>query len=308
MKILIADDQPAQAGLLEELVRPWGYEAVTALDGAEALEALQGPDAPRLALLDWLMPGLDGIEVCRRVRQGATEPYPYLVLMTGLGGRDQMIEGLEAGADDFLAKPIDATELRARLGAGRRIVHLQDRLLESQRRFREQAMRDGLTGLLNRAAVLAALERELARGQREGRPVGVLLADVDHFKGVNDTLGHQAGDEVLRQVAARLASALRPYDAVGRYGGEEFLIVLPGCDGPALADLAERVRQRVAAAPVTWEGEAVAVTLSVGAAARAAADDADPAALLRAADEALYRAKRAGRNRVSLAAEPACSA
>jgi two-component system cell cycle response regulator len=296
MNILIAEDQIPLGRALKEWLRPWGYEATVVHDGLAALAALQAPDGPVLALLDWLMPGLDGIEVCRRVRADASLTYPYLVLVTGQGSREQMLDALEAGADDFLIKPVEAAELRARLATGRRIVTLQEQLLATQRQLREQATRDALTGLWNRAAILDLLERELARGQREGRPVGVILADVDHFKGINDTFGHLAGDRVLRQVAGRLGEALRPYDTVGRYGGEEFLVVLPGCDAAAATGLAERLRRCVAAEPVGWEGGPVAVTLSLGVAAWDGS--VDTAGLLQAADEALYRAKGAGRNRV----------
>jgi two-component system, cell cycle response regulator len=294
MKILIAEDQPHLSRLLNDQVRPWGYEPVVVHDGLTALSALQAADAPRLALLDWLMPGLDGIEVCRCVRQDPDSVHPYLVLLTGQGGRQQMLDGLEAGADDFLSKPVDDAELKARLAAGRRVVALQEQL-------REMAHRDALTGLRNRAAVLGALNRELTRGRREGRPVGVVLADVDHFKRINDTFGHLAGDAVLRQAARCMQDVLRPYDTLGRYGGEEFLAVLPGCDVGATAGLAERLRQCVAEEPMGAEGALVPVTISLGAAAWVDAKAADADGLLRAADVALYQAKAGGRNRVTLA-------
>ena len=294
MKLLIAEDEESLGHLLEVQVRSWGYEAVVVHDGEAALAALRAPEAPRLALLDWLMPGLDGIEVCRRLRQDVDCPYPYLILVTGQGGRQQMLEGLEAGADEFLAKPVDAAELKARLGAGRRIVELQEQL-------REMASRDALTGLYNRAAVLGALERELKRGAREGRPVGVVLADVDHFKRINDTLGHLAGDEVLREAARRMVALLRPYDAIGRYGGEEFLAVLPGCDAHVVLSLAQRLREGIATEPFEVEGKEVGVTLSLGVTAWDEGASTDAGQLLRAADEALYAAKRAGRNRAVVA-------
>src|SRR5258707_6175880 len=257
MKILIAEDHAPSGRVLGELLQAWGYEAAIVHDGQQALEALRGPHAPRLALLDWQMPGLDGIEVCRRLRQEGDQPYAYLLLLTGLGGRQEMLAGLEAGADDFLTKPIDEAELKARLTAGQRIVALQERL-------RFLATRDALTGLWNRAAVLDLLNRELARGRREGHAVGVLLADVDHFKRINDTLGHLIGDEVLRQAARRLLEALRPYDSVGRYGGEEFLVVLPGCGAAASGALAERLCEQVAEGPVECNSLPIGVTISVG--------------------------------------------
>jgi len=297
MRILIAEDHVHLSHLFEDLLRPWGYDPVLVHDGTAALEALSGPDAPRLAVLDWRMPGLDGIEVCRRLRADPTRPYAYLVLLTGQGGRREMLEGLEAGADDFLTKPADEAELKARLACGRRLIALEQRL-------REVACRDPLTGLWNRGAILDRLDRELARSRREGRPLGVVLADLDHFKAVNDTHGHLAGDEVLRQAARRMLEAVRPYDTVGRYGGEEFLVVLPGCDADASAGLAERLRRRVAAEPMDC-GLAVDVILSLGAAGTGGGPQAaDAGSLMRAADRALYRAKGAGRDRVERSAAP----
>jgi diguanylate cyclase (GGDEF)-like protein len=194
--------------------------------------------------------------------------------------------------------------LRARLNAGKRILALQEQLLESQRQLREQATRDALTGVWNRAMILELLTREMTRSKRERRPLGVIMADVDHFKRVNDTHGHLAGDGVLRQVAQRLSAVVRPYDTVGRYGGEEFLIVLPGCDAGTTAALAERLRGSVAAEAVESEKVRVPVTISLGVAAWDG-DEGHLAGLLRVADRALYEAKNAGRNRVFVGGEGA---
>jgi diguanylate cyclase (GGDEF)-like protein len=295
MKILIAEDQVHVGRLLEGMLRTWGYEAVVVHDGLSALEALRAPGGPQLALLDWVMPGMDGIEVCRHFRREAGRPYAYLVLVTGAGGRQEMLDGLEAGADDFLAKPIDPAELRARLGTGRRIVQLEEEL-------RRMATRDSLTGTWNRAAILDLLERERARAGRGRSPLAVILADADHFKRINDTYGHLAGDRVLREVAGRMMALLRPYDTVGRYGGEEFLIVLPGCDAAAATGLAERLRRGVAAEPVEAGDGPLAVTLSLGVAVWDGT--ADTLGLLQAVDAALYRAKHEGRNRAVLAGGP----
>jgi two-component system cell cycle response regulator len=289
MRVLIADDDPGNGGLLAEILRLWGYDPVVVHDGPSALAVLRGDAPPRLALLDWMMPGLDGTEVCREVRKSPL-PYCYLVLVTGHSGREQRVDGLQAGADDFLAKPVDLDELKARLAVARRV-------LDAQERLHEQATRDALTGLWNRAAALALLDRELGRSRREADPLAVILADLDHFKSVNDTFGHLAGDGVLRQVAQRMQSAVRGYDALGRYGGEEFLAVLPGCGPSDAMHLAERLRLAVAAEPVQLEDGWLDVTLSLGVAVCDGQGAVQASTLLRAADEALYRAKAAGRNR-----------
>jgi two-component system, cell cycle response regulator len=301
MRILIADDDPIARRVLTTLLFSWGYDVLTARDGPAALQYLQRPDAPRLALLDWGLPGMEGVEICRTVRSRPSESYTYLLMLTGRGDQASVIEGLAAGADDYLVKPVSGPELEARLRTGRRIVELQERLLTANAALRARADHDQLTGLANRAAVLGRLEEELHRAARTGQPVGVMLADLDHFKQINDTRGHLAGDAVLRDASRRLRLALRPYDAVGRYGGEEFLAVAPGCDEAGLAALSERLRRAIAGRPFDLDGGPAAVTISVGACLGAVgAGDVEP--VLRAADKALYRAKHAGRNRVELAA------
>ncbi len=294
MRILVADDNQDSALTLAVLLRAWGYSPQVVHDGKAALACLREPDAPTLALLDWVMPGLDGIEICRQVRQDTGRPYTYVILVTGRGGKDQMVDGLNAGADDYLIKPIDTDELQARLHTARRILALQEQLLATQRLLREQASRDSLTGLWNRAMILEILERELARSRRERQPVAVILADLDHFKRINDTHGHLAGDCVLRQAGQRLRTALRPYDTVGRYGGEEFLVVLSGCGTSAALMLAERLRQAMEVELRTDRDQALQTTLSLGVSVwdgRATTEE-----LVRAADDALYEAKRSGRN------------
>jgi two-component system, cell cycle response regulator len=306
MKILIADDSIVSRHLLEATLRKWEYDVVIASDGAEAWEILQRPDAPSIAILDWVMPGLTGPEVCRNVRQRAREPYTYLLLLTSKSLKEDLVEGMESGADDYLVKPFDQHELKVRLRAGRRIVELQIELLRAREILREQATRDFLTGLWNRSSILEILERELIRGERERRPVGVVLADLDHFKQVNDTHGHFAGDAVLREAARRMVSCCRPYDSIGRYGGEELLVILPGCNGEDSSHQAERMRLSVCGDPLMLSEAPYQLTCSFGATWAEPGRKSSSEQLIRAADDALYRAKNQGRNLVVLA--PALSA
>jgi diguanylate cyclase (GGDEF)-like protein len=298
MKILIADDDPVARYRLEECLQEWGYEVVAAADGDEANEMLHQPDAPRLALLDWMMPGLDGRQVCREVRNNLRDRYAYLILLTAKVRTDEIATAFEAGVDDYLRKPFEEQELRARLLAGQRIVKLQDDLIAAREAMRHQATHDALTGVWNRHALLECLERELQRGRRENRPVSVIMADLDHFKRINDTLGHLAGDAVLQEAVRRLAHDMRTYDFIGRYGGEEFVIVLPGVSESDAVHFAERLRLRIAAEPFGYAEDKVPVTISLGVAHNNMANLGGAAELLHAADAALYKAKASGRNRV----------
>jgi two-component system cell cycle response regulator len=299
MRILIADDSIVSRHLLDATLRKWGYEVVVACDGLEAWNYFQAEDAPKLAILDWVMPGLTGPEVCRRVREHAQDKdsYTYILLLTSKGLREDLIEGMEAGADDYLTKPFDQHELKVRLRAGTRIIDLQRELVAAREALREQATKDFLTRIWNRSSILDIFQRELSRGARENRPVGVVLCDLDHFKNVNDTYGHFAGDAVLREFARRMQAATRPYDAVGRYGGEEFLIILPGCDPTCTANQAERMRAALANEPMSIGDSPLQVTCSFGATCWRPGMDPSADALIRIADNALYMAKGQGRDR-----------
>lgn len=301
MKILIAEDELLSRRVLEASLAKWGYEVVVARDGTEAWTLFEQEDEPRLAVLDWMMPGLDGVEVCRRIRHREARPYVYIVLLTARSQKQDLLRALEAGADDYLTKPFDAEELRARLHVGRRIIELQDELIAAREGLRFQATHDPLTGLFNRAAILDALRRELHRGRREHTPVGLVITDIDHFKKVNDTHGHLTGDAVLREAAHRMAASVRAYDVVGRYGGEEFLIVVPTSDEMGTLAQAERIRQSIESIPIATPAGEMRVTASFGLAVSSDAEPAEPEALVHAADAALYRAKQAGRNRTELA-------
>jgi diguanylate cyclase (GGDEF)-like protein len=250
-------------------------------------------------MIDWVLPDIDGIELCRRIRQKVSSShYVYVIMITGKQGRKNLLKGMEAGADDYLVKPFDELELRARLLVGKRIVTLQKDLVLAREAMRHAASHDALTGLLNRAEVLRLLESELARAKRERKPVAVVMADIDHFKNVNDLHGHLVGDHVLTEVARRLKSKLRVYDGVGRIGGEEFLLILPGCDLKAAMMRADELRLFIANNDVAASGITRAITLSMGVAIAEPASDFKIEALLERADAALYEAKRKGRNQV----------
>ena len=300
MRILIADDSVVSRHLLEATLRKWGYDVVVACDGSQAWEMLSSPDAPRLAILDWVMPGLSGPEVCQRVRQASRTGelnYTYLLLLTSKSDREDLIEGMESGADDYLTKPFDHNELKVRLRAGSRVIDLQRELVAAREELREQATKDFLTRIWNRSSILDILQRELVRAAREKRPVGVVLGDLDHFKNINDTFGHFAGDAVLREFTRRALAVMRPYDAMGRYGGEEFLMVLPGCDPTCTLSQTERLRVAIAGEAVSIEETPYSLTCSFGAACWLPGTNVTAEALIRAADDALYAAKKQGRNR-----------
>ena len=301
VNVLIAEDDMVSRRLLEAMLLKWGYEVTATCDGVEAWEVLQGADAPPLAILDWMMPGMDGVEVCRKVRQRGQEPYIYLLLLTTKGRKENIIEGLDAGADDYLTKPFDPHELQVRLRTGMRIVTLQAEIIETREALRIQATHDALTGVWNRRAIIEILGTELLRSSRDALPVAVVMADLDHFKHINDTYGHVVGDAVLREAVSRMRTLLRPYDAMGRYGGEEFLVVLPGCTAQDAFRLAERLRIGISQEPMIIPGGTIDATGSLGVATSDTAAIVDATALIQAADTALYRAKAGGRNRVEIA-------
>lgn len=300
MRVLIAEDDPTSCRILEAMLGRWGYSVVTAADGEQALEALTMENAPRMAILDRLMPGMDGVQVCGRIRQreNGTGRYTYLILLTVKGSKEDIVSGMEAGADDYIAKPYDEQELRVRLSAGRRIIELHEELTRAKDHLFEQSRTDPLTGILNRRAVLAELNAEMARCYREGSALSVALLDIDHFKSVNDTYGHAAGDVVLKGCVKQIESALR-CDKFGRIGGEEFLVVLPGTDSVTLPLICNRILSAIDSDAVVFNEDAVRVTASIGAAVWDGKESVD--ILLSRSDKALYLAKESGRNCMKIA-------
>jgi two-component system, cell cycle response regulator len=292
MRILLVEDSAIDRQQIGAHLKEWNLDFVAVEDGAEAWNLLQKPDAPTLVLLDWVLPGLDGIELCQRIRTlGANGTYVYAVMLTAKDRKQHLLTAMAAGADDYLVKPVDPSELKARLLVAKRILDLQQSM-------RFAATHDFLTKLLNRAEILASLKREMSRSEREEKPVAILMADLDHFKKINDSLGHAAGDAVLREVGERLKADLRSYDLVGRYGGEEFLIILPNCGLAVATRRADEIRCLVCKDAIVTTFAAVPVTVSIGVTAAEDARNLTIEELLQQADEALYLAKKNGRNRV----------
>jgi two-component system, cell cycle response regulator len=300
MKILVVEDSYIERRKLGSYLTDWGFDHVAVGSGTEAIKLLEGDNPPDLALLDWLLPGLDGIDVLRRIRKSSRENYIYTVMLTAKSHKKDRMTAMEAGADDYLSKPVDPAELRSRIMVGKRIIELQQSL-------RFAATHDFLTNLLNRSEILASLDREFSRAGRENKPTTVILSDIDHFKRVNDTLGHAAGDAVLKEVARRLKLDLRPYDVVGRYGGEEFLIILPGCNLTAGARRADGIRHLIEKDLMNTPFGSTSATVSMGVTATNSSRDRSVAEFLHEADISLYEAKKKGRNRVEIFSERAKS-
>jgi len=301
MKILIADDDAMSRRLLGKTLEREGYDVIAVEDGSQALQQLSLPDGPRLALLDWMMPEVDGPSVCLEVRKQHERSYVHIVLLTSRDSKQDVVAGLEAGADDYLTKPWNPAELMARLRAGQRILQLEDRLVEARETMRFKATHDPLTSLFNRGVTMDLLARELTRTHRENGCMVVMLGDLDHFKDVNDQYGHLVGDEVLQEIARRLLGLVRSYDFVGRYGGEEFLVVLNNCDSDQAVGRAEEIRNKIAGQPVQTKCGPLSITMSLGVLASQDWDLSLAEQVLGEADVALYQAKADGRNCVRLA-------
>jgi diguanylate cyclase (GGDEF)-like protein len=304
MKVLIADDDDVMRHILDTTLSKWGYEVETVRNGLEAWQLLQSADAPKLAILDWIMPGMDGVEICQAIRKFEDRPYIYVILLTAKHRKEDVIAGMDAGADDYLSKPFVPQELKVRLRAGQRILDLQAELLSAKESLRYQATHDGLTGLLNRTAALDVLKTELERANRQSLPLCLLLADLDHFKNINDTYGHSIGDAVLCEAARRMRSSVRTYDSVGRYGGEEFIFILPGCDAESAQKHAERLKSCVTSDPVELPNLSLSFTLSIGVVVTYHSSMEELDNIIQTADSALYEAKIKGRNRVVLSSAP----
>jgi len=293
MKILVAEDDPISRRVLQANLIKWGYDVTLAVNGKEALDIIQRPDPPSLLISDWMMPQMDGLMLCREVRRLDIKRYIYFILLTTKGEKRDIIQGLEAGADDFLTKPFNQEELKYRIGIGERIINLEHRILK-------MANTDPLTDVMNRRAFMERLDQETERAHRDQSQLSFILSDIDHFKLVNDTHGHQAGDLVLQCFSKTLKQAMRPYDFLGRYGGEEFVIGMPGVDESKALSAAERLRKKVEEMEIILpdSSDLFTITASFGTATCILRPREEMDAFIKRADDALYQAKEGGRNRV----------
>ena len=294
MKILVADDSLFYRNMLQGLLASWGYEVVLAGDGYEAQRVLDSDDSPRMAILDCLMPGRGGLELCERIR-ARQQGYVYTILLSADDQQSDVLKGFEIGADDYLCKPFNQNELRTRLKAGELIIRSHEEVAEAHDALKFETSHDSLLRIWNRRAVIELVGKELSRAKRSQTPLSILLADLDFFKRVNDNYGHFIGDDVLRDAANGICYAVRHCDHVGRYEGEQFLVVLPNCTAEAAREVAERVRQQMCAEPMVNEIE---ITVSIGVAQWLSGQGISE--LLHQADVALRRAKQNGRNRVEV--------
>ncbi len=298
MKVLVAEDNPTMQIMVGGILKRWGHEPVPAADGEEAWQILQQPDAPRIALLDWEMPRMDGVEVCRRVRAREKEDskYTYVIMLTSRSEKQEIVTGIDAGADDYVIKPFDQYELRARMRTGRRIIDLQMELMQRKEEFRRLSLTDPLTGCLNRRAIMERLDEEMVHAKREGGTIGVSMMDIDHFKCINDSHGHAIGDEILKEFVRKLEQSMRESDAFGRVGGEEFLALWASVDSKVLRTINDRFRGVIEQTPFPMPEIELHFTVSIGVTITSGNETAEAA--VSRADQALYAAKEKGRNRV----------
>jgi len=296
MKVLIAEDDMTSRIILESVLKKWGFIPVMTCDGKEAWDVMQAKDSPKLVILDWQMPKMNGIEVCQKIRKIDTSNPPYLIVLTSKDEKKDIVKALEAGANDFISKPYDNQELRARINVGKRMVLLQSALDDAYRALKHEAMHDPLTNIYNRRAIMELLEKEMARAKREKTGLCVGLCDLDHFKKVNDTYGHQIGDEVLIAFTQFVTDKLRLNDYVGRVGGEEFLIVASGSKGLKQEVVFERICSHIRNSKITTEKGNISITVCIGVAGDTGVENSD--ILIAAADMALYHAKKTGRDQV----------
>jgi len=305
MKLLIAEDDKTSRLILRSVCTKWGYEVECVEDGKAAWDLMQADDAPNLMIIDWEMPRMNGVEFCQRMSEKFKQNPPYIILLTSRSETKDIVDGLRAGANDYIAKPFNNEELKVRIAVGRRMIELQNKLNATLIKLTELASKDVLTGQLNRRAIMESLTKEIRRTERHQRTkrleqvLCIGMCDIDHFKYVNDTYGHLVGDEVLKEVTVRIQQALRVNDLLGRFGGEEFLVITPVEEVANAALVYERICHLVAEQPIEIYDLSISVTISCGVTSYVPDNDGTKLeTLIARADEALYQAKDEGRNRV----------
>ncbi|MEA3385831.1 MAG: diguanylate cyclase [Thermodesulfobacteriota bacterium] len=303
MKILIAEDEKISRMVLANALANNGYEVLQAHDGQEAWDIFQKEKEDiYIAILDWQMPRMDGIELCQKIKDASLSHYVYVIFLTGKKDIDSIVEGLERGADDYLPKPFDKRELLSRLKVGMRLIEFENALREANEKLHTLAITDDLTGISNRRAVFERMKYEISRASREYSPFCLIMMDIDHFKKVNDTYGHSTGDKVLIETVNRIKSVLRPYDIIGRYGGEEFIAGISKTDSKIYKVIAEKLRTCIYKKPFQIEDKKIDLSISLGVVCFMPSRDNDINdlldAMIKVADIALYKAKKAGRNKV----------
>ncbi|MBN1222824.1 MAG: diguanylate cyclase [Candidatus Aminicenantes bacterium] len=295
IKVLIAEDDKTCSTMLEQNLNKWGYDVLKAEDGKKAWKVIQEKEV-QIVILDWIMPKMDGLELSKKIRGQKRNTYIYIIMLTIKDQQKDIRTGFASGVDDYITKPFDIHELRARLQTGKRIIGLQEQLLDSQKKLHEIATHDTLTNLLNRYEILNVLQDEFHRSVREQKPISTIMLDIDFFKNINDAYGHDVGDEVLVEVALRLKKILRRYDKVGRYGGDEYLVVLPNCSMRDATRIAERLRRAVSHEKTETAAGKIHVTISVGCASSENESMQNIENLVKSSDKAMYHAKNMGRN------------
>ncbi|MCP4716281.1 MAG: diguanylate cyclase [Deltaproteobacteria bacterium] len=295
MKVLIADDDNVTRLTISKNLQKWGYEILTAENGAQAWQFLQEKDPPRIAILDWMMPEIDGVEICRKLHHSSDSPLIYTILLTTRNEKEDLVYALENGAHNFQSKPISRDELRAHISVGKRLVQADDRIKSYAKEMERLAATDHLTGINNRRHFLEHAEQELRRSQRYKRELSVLMLDIDHFKQINDTHGHAAGDQTLKALAETCLNTLRINDIFGRIGGEEFAALLPETSGPSAMIAAERIRTALEKTAVPCSSTSISFTVSIGVTTLEHTDK-NIETIIKRADSALYTAKENGRN------------
>lgn len=297
MRVLIAEDDATSGMILESIIKKWSYTPVVVRDGEKAWEIMRSQNAPRLVILDWQMPGMSGINVCRKIRSLKTSDPPYIIVLTTRGEKKDIVTALESGANDFISKPYDPDELKARLNVGKRMLQLQSALLDALSALEHEAMHDPLTGIYNRRAIIMMLEKEMARARREKTNLYIGMCDLDHFKKINDTHGHKAGDDAIVDFTKCAGKVMRISDHIGRYGGEEFLLIIPGSSGQGPGEVFDRICRSVRKNTTQADGRKINFTVSIGVASFSGNNNVDH--ILKSADKALYHAKNSGRDQVA---------